>query len=277
MRKLFKIFVAALIPFSSSIGSLFAETTGIRPLSEIIEATACENTSVSMTELLIRNSTFYKKFSDQPFCGEIRKFGRVFEGKREGKWTVYHENGQLHAKVFFDNGEKTGPFEQYDDSGLVIAIGNYAKDKRVGYWFEQQYRANGVKIKNIGYYADGERVGEWRYEYGSNKKCSSRTYVKDKPDGKIESYFQNGTRSLLGEYENGKKVGIWEIYHNSSPNLLCAKGDFNSVSQCQFDKDGQQMTNPTDEHTLLLRKIEFAKLRLANSCKVRTGVPSALK
>ena len=42
MRKLFKIFVAALIPFSSSIGSLFAETTGIRPLSEIIEATACK-------------------------------------------------------------------------------------------------------------------------------------------------------------------------------------------------------------------------------------------
>ena len=111
MQHLLKSFVALLICYLSSTSYLFAENEKIRSRSEIIDAIKCQNNSVSMADLVIRNSIFYEKFSDEPFCGKIKKYGLVLEGKREGKWTVYHENGQLNAKVFFKKGKKLTSLE----------------------------------------------------------------------------------------------------------------------------------------------------------------------
>jgi len=39
----------------------------------------------------------YKKFADVPFTGEVtgEHQGRIKNGKKDGPWVYYHDNGQL--------------------------------------------------------------------------------------------------------------------------------------------------------------------------------------
>lgn len=276
MQHLLKSFVALLICYLSSTSYLFAENEKIRSRSEIIDAIKCQNNSVSMADLVIRNSIFYEKFSDEPFCGKIKKYGLVLEGKREGKWTVYHENGQLNAKVFFKKGKKIGIYEQFTETGLAIAIGPYKNDKKHGAWFETDRSAKKrTFIKNIGYYADGKRDGEWNFYYEEDRKCSTSTYQNGKLHGKFESLFRDGELSLRGEYATGKVVGVWETYHPETPHHLCSKGDFSKIDRCQFITNGKALIiDPFVERTMLLAQIDFLSLMRQNSCVLITTVPS---
>ena len=42
---------------------------------------------------------------------------------REGKWTNYFPNGQLHAKTFFVKNKKHGAYEEFNKFGKRTAIG----------------------------------------------------------------------------------------------------------------------------------------------------------
>lgn len=275
--KLTALFALIISFFVNDTGYLLAETQNTGSVSQIADAAACKDRLVTMQDLVIRGGIFYEKFSDKPFCGEIKKFGRVLDGKRDGKWTVYHANGQLNAKVFFVKGEKTGVYEQFNKTGATLAIGHYKKNRRFGAWLEYERQAKTLKISNIGHYSNGRRDGEWTLSYKDNRKCSTRTFVEGKTHGKFKSYFPDGELSLRGETANGVKVGIWEVYHLVPPHHLCAKGDFNLVKWCQFNRDGEaESVLIEDTRPALLKQIEFIQLWDSNSCIVRLGMPSEL-
>ena len=54
----------------------------------------------SIDDLVVRDETYYKKFSDIPFTGKIS--GKISTGvdygKLQGLWLSYYENGQLLKK-----------------------------------------------------------------------------------------------------------------------------------------------------------------------------------
>ena len=59
-----------------------------------------------MDDLVERESTYYKKFSDVPFTGEVEGQiqGSIKYGKKEGYWVSYWPNGQLQYKGDYKNG-----------------------------------------------------------------------------------------------------------------------------------------------------------------------------
>ena len=67
--------------------------------------------TVSPDDLVVRNGIFYKKFTDTPFIGEVsgRQNGTVINGKRDGFWESYYENGQLNWKGSYKNDNLDGP------------------------------------------------------------------------------------------------------------------------------------------------------------------------
>ena len=63
---------------------------------------------LTMDDLVERDDLYYKKFTDVPFTGEIDeglKRGNFKNGRKEGPWIGYHENGQLHYKGEYKNGK----------------------------------------------------------------------------------------------------------------------------------------------------------------------------
>ena len=51
----------------------------------------------TLDDLLKREGVYYKKFTDVPFSGTVtgRSQGKLKNGKEEGPWVRYWDNGQL--------------------------------------------------------------------------------------------------------------------------------------------------------------------------------------
>ena len=138
---------------------------------------------VTLDDLVKTDGLFYKKFTDVPFTGKITgsEQGKIKNGKKEGPWVVYHDNGQLSRKGDFKNGEEEGPWVTYWTNGRVWVKGDYKNGEREGPWVF--YYDNG-QLHMKGDFKNGEKDGPWVY------------------------YHEDGTvnEELDGIYENNKRV-----------------------------------------------------------------------
>ena len=99
--------------------------------------------TVSPDDLVVRNGIFYKKFTDIPFIGEVngRQNGTIINGKRDGFWESYFENGQLNWKGNYKNDNLDGPWEYYHKNGQLSFKGNYVDGKEEGSF--EHFKENG--------------------------------------------------------------------------------------------------------------------------------------
>ncbi|CAD8042795.1 unnamed protein product [Paramecium primaurelia] len=115
--------------------------------------------------------------------------------KKNGKWTATWHGEKL---------ERVGGYytEQGKKQGLWIEI-------KKNYW-------NRGKVYEIGEYCNDQRIGKWIWIF-LEKVIGGGSYNKEsKKHGKWMELSQNfwDLSQLIyhGEYQNGKKVGIWDIY-----------------------------------------------------------------
>ena len=90
-----------------------------------------------MDDLVERDGLFYKKFTDVPFTGEITDKtaqGTFRNGKKEGPWISYYDDGQLWFNSIWKDGKKNGPWVSYHDNGQLGSKGTYKDGKEVGPW-----------------------------------------------------------------------------------------------------------------------------------------------
>ena len=75
---------------------------------------------------------------------------KYFENKKTGVWTIYDDLGTLMEKITFENDEKNGLYELYNDEGNTIVIsGNYVNGKEEGAW--KEFSNKGKLKKEINY------------------------------------------------------------------------------------------------------------------------------
>ena len=137
----------------------------------------------SMDDLTERDGLYYKKFTDVLFTGEVegKEQGSIKNGKREGSWMWFHENGQLFGKGGYEDGKEEGPMVWYYDNGQLFLKGEYKDGKREGPW--------------VKYHDNGQLEYERQYRYG-------------KKDGSLVSFFKDGSinEDDTGTYKNGEKI-----------------------------------------------------------------------
>ena len=99
--------------------------------------------SVPSDDLVVRDGLYYKKFSEVPFSGKVTglRNGSIKNGKAEGEWTHYYENGQLMSTGNYKNGKQEGEWFVYYGNGQLMYKGNYKNDKKEGEWVH--YSKNG--------------------------------------------------------------------------------------------------------------------------------------
>ena len=91
---------------------------------------------VTLDDLVERKGLYYKKFTDVPFSGKVTGGGQgeIKNGKRDGPWVSYFENGQLWDKGDYKNGEREGPWVSYFESGQLDSKGTWKNGKEEGPW-----------------------------------------------------------------------------------------------------------------------------------------------
>ena len=114
---------------------------------------------LEMDDLVIREGLYYEKFTDVPFSGKIEGLqrGSFKDGKKDGPWVAYHDNGQLYYRGTFKDGERDGPWVAYRDNGQLSSEGTYKDGKKDGLWVS--YHEDGtVNEAYTGTYKDGVKV-----------------------------------------------------------------------------------------------------------------------
>ncbi|CAD8096295.1 unnamed protein product [Paramecium primaurelia] len=124
------------------------------------------------------------------------RYGQCF--KKVDKWNVIW-NGQKFSKIggyYSDKGEKQGLWmdliKNFQNNAKAYEFGEYINNKRVGTW-KQFYQDKQLGVGN--YNEQGQRDGKWT---------------------QLSDYFFNQKQVIYeGEYKNGKKVGLWNIYYEN--------------------------------------------------------------
>ena len=157
--------------------------------------------SETVDDLVEREGTVYKKFSDVPFTGRVegKAKGSFKNGKQEGSWIGYHDNGQLSFKVDYINGKQEGSWVSYYKNGQLSRKGKFKDGKQEGYWVS--FWENGM-TSTTGDYKNGKEEGSWA------------------------SFWDNGQVWYEGNYKNGKKLGYWVGYLNDGSIVTPLTGTF---------------------------------------------------
>jgi antitoxin component YwqK of YwqJK toxin-antitoxin module len=54
------------------------------------------------------------------------------DGKENGPFEIYHENGRLKRKGYFKEGRLSGEFESYDQEGRLVNKTTYKNGQEIG-------------------------------------------------------------------------------------------------------------------------------------------------
>ena len=129
-----------------------------------------------MDDLVEREGTVYKKFSDVPFTGQVEgmKQGSLKNGLREGSWEEYYNSGALFEKGDYKKGKRESSWVGYHENGQLWYKGDFKNGKQEGSWVN--YSKNG-QLEGKGDYKNGKREGSWVYYYdGSVNDQGTGTY-----------------------------------------------------------------------------------------------------
>ena len=111
----------------------------------------------SFDNLVRKGGIWLEKSTDSPFTGKMKGLmlgfsrgckgcktygGRLVEGKPQGKWDYFHDNGQLYQSKVFKNGKLNGKFVSYYYDGGLCQKGEYKSGKIIGEW--ERYNKNGT-------------------------------------------------------------------------------------------------------------------------------------
>ncbi len=115
--------------------------------------------SETWDDLIQRNGLFYKRFTDVPYTGKTTGVieSTFKNGKLEGYWIRYYDNGKISSEGKYKNHKKEGVWISYHKNGQISSKGKHKKNKREGIWFV--YKKDGTVWKEFtGNYKDGVKV-----------------------------------------------------------------------------------------------------------------------
>jgi len=121
----------------------------------------------------------------------LSEFEKLFkEGKYNGTWESWHENGKRKEFGLYVNGKKEGMWTFFDEYGMKIVEQSYKKNRTEGKFIS--YHMTGQKAEE-GAYNNGLKEGTWytwdakgklQYEvtFKKGKKSSEKNYLDEKKD-----------------------------------------------------------------------------------------------
>lgn len=162
-----------------------------------------------------------------------------------GQIINYYIDGVIKEFYTFQNGLKTGPFEERTANGVLSVGGAFLNGKKDGVW--EFYRFDGVLEKRVGYTADslngiylvmanekdtltygnylnGLKTGQWKW-YNPDAQLDMEGFFENgKQDSTWHYYFSNGQLSYLAHFNQDLRTGEWVYYYPNG--ALYRKGTY---------------------------------------------------
>ena len=142
--------------------------------------------------------------------GNVKMRGVLRQNSNYGLWEYFYESGQKSMEGTIDNKKREGVWKVYYESGELKETGEYVNNNRSGLW--ETYYEDGAKRGEIEYSEDHGRFTEY---YHSGKVFAEGPKAGARQVGHWRYYDEGGVLQSEGDYENGKKQGVWKNYYPS--------------------------------------------------------------
>jgi antitoxin component YwqK of YwqJK toxin-antitoxin module len=224
-----KIILSSIITLASIL-NCFSQTDSIFYFNEYWEKTSKDSAEFYR----IGRATygiFHGKITNYYKSGRIQMTGNYMNGKQNGEFIWYYENGKEKERVVYTHGEST-ILSAFDSTGKQTTIN--------GYGYHELYYKNNIKKSVINYY-NGNRNGKYVKWYDNGNKSEEGEYVKGKfrlfnswskngepmvidGNGKYQLFYSNGQIHTVGNYKNQRRNGLWKSYYINGK--LMEKGSY---------------------------------------------------
>jgi len=173
------------------------------------------------------NETYYNNGK-----GELKEKFTKKNGKKEGLYKTYYENGQLQSKYNFKNGKLDKLCKYWNDKGQLISEKNYKEGEKDGphkSWFE-----NGQLHIEVNY-VNGNQEGLPKYysENGQLKDKMFLDHIQKENKGKVKKNKAK-LKFKVGDLIKKKKGGNFEY------EIISIKPRFNAV-EIYLDVTGKRI------------------------------------
>lgn len=151
------------------------------------------------------------------------------QGRKQGLYKSFHDNGNLATEGSYLNDLKDGYFKWYYEDGTLKKTEKYEMGvlieapETAKIRFKQQFYPNG-EVKAEGTYRKGVKDGIHRTFDENGEVISSAIYADGKvraegvydadgnKQGLWKEYYPDGTLMAEGKYKNNEKVDVWKYY-----------------------------------------------------------------
>lgn len=170
---------------------------------------------------------YYQYYNE---LGKIKTEGWLKADVSQGIWRNYFDNGKISRDFYVVNDDLNGPDKNYEVNGKLDFINYYDRGMMVGF---TQYDSTGKilldvsfdkgngKYKTVhqngnpGLQCDlkyGQLNGAYTIHGGNKVLLEKGTYINNKADSDVETYFPNGKLKVKGFYADGDKNKTWTYY-----------------------------------------------------------------
>ena len=162
--------------------------------------------------------------------GQLRYRKDYKDGQPTGLWKFYYESGKTFAEADFSKNEFGDNWKFFAEDGSVIAeakdsiqIVEMHTDRSpitivVGankyQQTEYQFYQN-YKMRQSGNLNEGKRDGKWTAWFENGSPQSECAYVYGVPHGEQIVYFDNGKPRYKGSYNKGVRTGQWQFFDDN--------------------------------------------------------------
>lgn len=133
------------------------------------------------------------------------------EGKRDGEWIWYLENGNLNSKELYVNNQVVS-YEDFNKMGIISTNIPYKDGKINGIAYA--YSKFGSKQKLITF-ATGVRDGNYEEYYPNGQIAGKGTNKNGKYNGKYQTFYDSGELESEVNLIDGLKEGEEILYHRN--------------------------------------------------------------
>lgn len=132
------------------------------------------------------------------------------EGKKNGPWKYWYDDGNLKSTVDVVDGTTNGKLEVYYANGTVGESSGYVNDK-----YENEFRSyhplGGMKLKKNA--VGGVWNGKTTEYHLSGAPAWEYDQKEGKAEGMVKQFFPSGTVEYEGNYKAGQREGTHVQYH----------------------------------------------------------------
>lgn len=156
-----------------------------------------KNQNDNSWNLVLRDGLLYSdSLANEPFTGHYKgkAMGKVIEydvvdGKRDGIFAVYHENGNIETMGYLKENKNHGEWKYFYPNGIPESVGKFTDDQPDSVW--NWFYMTGTLMQE-GRFDSGKKEGEWKF-YDDFGNLSAVLQYKD--DIIIDSVFYSVNNS----------------------------------------------------------------------------------